>query len=414
MTEGTWGPVRRLATGLDRLMAGTRYVGCLENVIVPQRDYVTQALTTITRFGPHTRLGLTPSPTARLWDWEPQQVPTIRDLPADVADNGTAAVLEYIRRLPVPRSPVDVYLSDRHIAFDIDHGLSDARLYIDCITALFDIEHGTSSAWLRERDTQFPLGHALTHTFGGCPRRLRQAWHEVKQRPSATARPSSSMPAGTSNASCSVEVVHVDDAAEWEVERWRAAHAPDASRTVIWLSITRAALAHAGLPLSDTVRLVVDCRRFLRPGDRVNANFISGLNVLAPVERPANAIGAAVKADLEAALPLLALTATSARYLAFPARTSRDRIWQPDMPVQVVYSDVGRLTPFESLPWIPGQPRSINASLEPGAPWDISVFSGTIGHERSVTLSYHDTVHDRHILQEAAEAIRTDPIRLLR
>ena len=48
-----------------------------------------------------------------------------------------------------------------------------------------------------------------------------------------------------------------------------------------------------------------------------------------------------------------------------------------------------------------------------GAPWDISVFSGTIGHERSVTLSYHDTVHDRHILQEAAEAI-TDPIRLLR
>ncbi|WP_445169166.1 hypothetical protein ACTXG7_07475 [Mycolicibacterium sp. Dal123E01] len=70
--------------------------------------------------------------------------------------------------------------------------------------------------------------------------------------------------------------------------------------------------------------------------------------------------------------------------------------------------------PFESLPWLPGRPRAINAALQPWAPADISVFSGTIGHERSVTFSYYDNVHHRRLLQEAAEAIRTDPIRLLR
>jgi hypothetical protein len=395
-------------------MAGTRYVGCLENVVVPPREYVTQALASITLSGPHTRLGLIPSSTARLWNWDPERAPAIRELPADVADAGTAAVLEYIRRLAVPRGPVDVYLSDRHIAFDIDHGLSDARLYIDCVTALFDIEQGTRSNWLRERDTPFPLVHALMHTFGESPRRLRRAWNEAAQRPASAAHRSSTPTASTWNPSCAVEVIHIDDAVEGEVERWRVANAPEASRTVMWLVITRAALAHAGLPLRDTVRLVVDCRRFLRPRDRVNANFISGLNVLAPVERHASAIGAAVKADLESALPLLALTATSARNVAFRAPTTRDNGWQSDTPVQVVYSDVGRLTPFESLPWVPEQPRSINAALEPGAPSDISVFSGMIGRERSVTLSYHDNVHDRHVLQEAAEAIRNDPILLLR
>ena len=81
--------------------------------------------------------------------------------------------------------------------------------------------------------------------------------------------------------------------------------------------------------------------------------------------------------------------------------------------MELAYSDVGRLSPFENLPWVTDRPRSINAALQPGAPADILVFSGTIGHERSVTICYHDDVHDRRLLQQAAEAIRTDPIRLL-
>ncbi|MBI3689484.1 MAG: hypothetical protein HY239_02040, partial [Mycolicibacterium aromaticivorans] len=81
--------------------------------------------------------------------------------------------------------------------------------------------------------------------------------------------------------------------------------------------------------------------------------------------------------------------------------------------VQLGYSDVGRLSPFETLPWLPGRPRSINAALQPWAPSDISVFSGKIGHERSITVSYHDNVHDRRLLRKAAEVIGTDPIGLL-
>ncbi|WP_179467627.1 hypothetical protein [Mycolicibacterium vinylchloridicum] len=394
-------------------MAGTRYVGCLENVVVPQRDLVAAALDIITRSGPHTRLGLTPDARAWRWSWAAESAPEIRELPSEVADRGTTAVLEYIRNLMVPRGPVDVYLSDRHIAFDIDHGLGDARLYIDCVTTLFELIRGAGSSWLRDRDTPIPVIHALAHTFAN-PSRLRSAWTEARQRATPVRSRSAAGAPAAPPPSAAVQVIHVDAATEREVDDWRAADGAGVSRAVAWLVIVRTALAQAGLPLTDALRLVVDCRRYLRPHDRVNANFISGLSVQAGLDAPVGAIDAAVKARLDAALPLLALTSTSARNLAAPLSATRAQRAPADTPVELAYSDVGRLSPFEHLPWLPDRPRSINAALQPWAPADISVFSGTIGRERSITVSYHDDVHDSRLLQEAAEVIRTDPIRLLR
>lgn len=394
-------------------MAGTRYVGCLENVVVPPRELVARALDTITRCGPHTRLGLSPDPRALMWGWQAESAPEVRELPADIADRGSSAVLEYINKAAGPRGPVDVYLSDRHIAFDIDHGLGDARLYVDCVTTIFGLIDGVDTSWLRDRDTANPIAHALLHTFAASPRRLLTTWTEARQRPRPGWHRAAPPPAPTGLPSPAVEVIHVDATLEREVDSWRTADAPGASRAVTWLMIVRTALARAGLPLTDAARLVVDCRRYLPSDDRVNANFISGLSGAAPVDGRLGAIDAAVKQDLEAALPLLALAATSAHTLAVPLRATRGKRPAARSAVQLGYSDVGRLSPFEALPWLPGRPRSINAALQPWAPSDISVFSGKIGHERSITVSYHDNVHDRRLLRKAAEAIGTDPIGLL-
>lgn len=405
---------RSNASGLDRLMAGTRYVGCLENVVVPPYEQVAAALATITRSGPHTRLGLTPDARAWQWGWKAEPAPRIHPLPAEVAERGTAAVLRYIHNPANLRGPVDVYLSDRHIAFDIDHGLGDASLYIDCVTTVFSLLQGSESTWLRDPDTPNPVLHALRHTFAASPRRLRSAWEQATRRPVAARHRSPSPVAPTAAPSPAVDVIQIDAAIEREVDAWRKSNAPGASRAVAWLVIVRTALAQAGLPLADDARMVVDCRRYLRPTQRVNANFISGLGVHLPGDQSVAAVGAAVKADLDAALPLLALASTSARALTAALRPARDNGRPWGTPVQLGYSDVGRLSPFESLPWLPDRHRSINAALQPWAPADISVFSGTIGDERSITISYHDDVHDAGLLQEAAEAIRADPIQLLR
>ncbi|KAA0104647.1 hypothetical protein CIW47_20930 [Mycolicibacterium sp. P1-5] len=391
-------------------MAGTRYVGCLEGVVVPPLELVAQALDTITRTGPHTRLGVHPDPRTLRWTWDAESAPTIHELPADVADRGSRGVLDYINQRTGPRGPVEVYLSDRHMAFDVDHGLGDAHLYVDCIATIFDVIAGNSSSWLSDPDTSNPLLRALFHTFVASPRRIRSAVTEARQRPTTRSASTTTAPASHSPA---VEVVHVDQTVEREVDAWRAADSPSTSRAVTWLVIVHTALTQAGVPLSDTARLIVDDRRYLRPDERVNANFISGLRVHAPPGRNARAIDADVRADLEAGLPLLALASASALSAGALLRRTRQNSVPSNATFQLGFSDLGRLVPFEKLPWSTDRPPSLHAGLQPWDPSDISAFSSTVGRERAVTLSYHRTVHDPHLLREAAEAIRTDPIRLL-
>lgn len=396
--------------GLDRFMAGTRYVGCLEGVVVPPRELVARALDTITRSGPHTRLGVHPDPRALRWTWSADSSPTVYELPADVAARGSRGVLEYINQRTAPRGPVDVYLSDRHMAFDVDHGLGDAHLYVDCIATVFDVIQGNGSSWLTDLDTPNPVLRALFHTFVASPRRIRSAVTEARHRPS-THGTSPATAAGSH--SPAVEVIHVDQTIEREVDAWRAADSPSTSRAVTWLAIVHTALRNAGVPLSDTARLIVDGRRYLRPDDRVNGNFISGLRVHVPAGRDVRAIDADVRADLEAGLPLLALTAAAASSVTAALRPARQKSVPSRATFQLGFSDLGRLVPFEKLPWSTERPPSLHAGLQPWDPSDISAFSSTVGRERAVTLSYHDTVHDPRLLREAAEAIRTDPIRLL-
>ena len=114
-----------------------------------------------------------------------------------------------------------------------------------------------------------------------------------------------------------------------------------------------------------------------------------------------------------AGLPLLALTSASAVSFGATLRASRQQSAPSNATFQLGFSDLGRLVPFEKLPWSTDRPPSLHAGLQPWDPSDISAFSSTVGRERAVTLSYHDTVHDPQVLREAAEAIRTDPIRLL-
>lgn len=395
--------------GLDRFMAGTRYVGCLEGVVVPPRELVAHALDTITRAGPHTRLGVRPDPRALRWTWDAGSAPPIHELPVDVAARGSHGVIDYINHRTTSRAPVEVYLSDRHMAFDVDHGLGDAHLYVDCIATIFDVVQGNSSTWLTGRDTPNPLPRALFQSFVTTPRRMRDAITEVRQRPTLKSTPATA--AGSH--SPAVEVIHVDQTVEREVDAWRAADSPSTSRAVTWLVIVHTALTQAGVPLSDTARLIVDGRRYLRPDARVNANFISGLPVHAPAGRNVRAIDADVRADLEAGLPLLALASASALGIASLVRPARQNSVPSNATFQLGFSDLGRLVPFEKLPWSTDRPPSLHAGLQPWDPSDISAFSSTVGRERAVTLSYHRTVHDPHLLREAAEAIRTDPIRLL-
>lgn len=403
------------ASGLDIQLAGARYVGCLENVAVPSAALIEGALKSAAQAGQYTRVGLLPSSGTRLWTFESQLSPTIRAVPQDVADTGSAAVLQYIRRHSALRQPFQVYVSDRHIAVDVDHGLGDARLFVDFVDALFSMRAGRHPRWIAERDTRFALSRALVRTFAAHPSRVASASRRVLESRTDAAPAEMETKATSWSASVAVEDLHLGAEHGRAVDRWRETNAPKAGRAATWLMIVRRALAAAGIDLADSVRLVTDCRRYLPRGHRVNANFIFGLKVLAPVGRAVADVAHEIKEQVDSGFPVLAMGLVSARSLVWPRPRSLGApdVWRPGAPADMVYSDVGPLTPLDDAPWQLGEPKVVTALLDPASPSHVSVFTGVIGGERTISFTFHDNVYDQSSIRRATDAIRSDPIRLL-
>jgi len=102
-------------------------------------------LSRIEAAGPHTRVALTPQPEKRIWTYDPAAPLPVHQLPDAVADDGSAAVLQYIRRRPGYRHPLEVHVSQRRIVIDADHGLGDGRFFLDLLSALLAVSGGRAS-----------------------------------------------------------------------------------------------------------------------------------------------------------------------------------------------------------------------------------------------------------------------------
>ena len=131
-----------MASAIDVAFSPLRYIGLLSGLHVPPPPVLTEGLSAVATAGPHTRIGLVPTPGKRMWDYAPSAPVPVRELPQAVADDGDVAVLEYIRRRPGHRAPLELHVSERHLAVDVHHGLGDGRLYIDLVSTLYALIRG--------------------------------------------------------------------------------------------------------------------------------------------------------------------------------------------------------------------------------------------------------------------------------
>ncbi|WP_319458285.1 hypothetical protein [Mycobacterium sp. RTGN3] len=400
---------------MDQLFVGLRYVALFTGLEVPSTSVVNEALATIAAAGPHTRVGVAPRPGRRIWRYDPDVTVPVHQLPEAVVNDGDAAVLQHIRRRPGCHSPLEVHVSQRHIAFDVDHRLGDGRLALELVSALFTHSRGHVAPWVANRDTSLALPRALVHTFAH-PARLGMLWrHTTGLRSARTsgphAAPGESVPWSPSSA---VVVARVDADSEAAVNEWRRANAATSGSAAVWLYIARHALRSAGLRMTDGVMVAFDSRRYLPKRRTVNSNFIFGIDVPLAVDDRLPTVAARLREVTAAAVPLAAMGAVSARaLLPFGRRPVVPSSCFGGAPADVMYTDMGDITAMlDDMPWRGDGDRSATGLIDPGGPNSVTILNSRLGAVRSVAMSFHDNVFDRRVIETAAGYLE-HPIGLL-
>lgn len=404
---------------------GGRFIGLVGDLCLPDIEALNAALVDICSAGPHTRVALVPSTSTRRWEYAPTPPITVRPVPTEVSDAGVGPLLEHLRRRPEPRSPLEVHVSDRHIAIDTQHGLGDGRMFVDLTTALLRLSAGQDHAWVTDRETRLVLPRALFHTFGINPRRLRKSYRDLRTAraltvgetvgpDSATAATGRHDVSGERGATFAVECAQLERQTVTAVDDWRRHHCPRTGSGVIWMHIVQRALRQAGAELNPRVRIAVDCRRYLPPGRRVNGNFAVGLEVhIGPDDTLATTTDR-MQQLTGSALPLAALALYSVVSPMGP-RHVHDIAAVPTVhgPVDLMYSDLGRVSILDDAPWRPDGPTALMGLLDPAGPRGVTVLSAGIKGQRSFSASFYEPNTDRSAVRAALNSIENDPIQLL-
>lgn len=403
------------ATGMDQLFAGLRYVALFSGLEMPAASVVNDALATIAAAGPHTRVGLTPRPGRHRWRYAPDVAVPVHQLPVTVVNGGAAAILEHVRRRR-NHGQLEVHVSQRHIAFDINHGLGDGSLALQLVAAIFALSGGGTSPWVTEDDTTLALPRALSHTFAN-PVRVRQLWRQAARLRSAGAN--GLVPADVESVpwspSPAVVVAHVDADEAAGVNEWRRVQAATSGSAAVWLFLVRKALLASGLPMTERIMVAFDCRRYLPKRRTVNSNFIFGIHMPLAIDDRLPSVAARLHELTAAAVPLAAVGAVSARALLSPAgpRPTVPTVRLGDAPADVMYTDMGNITPMvDGVPWRRDGERYATALIDPAGPDSVTVLNSRLGTTRSVAMSFHDNVFDRRVMERAAQYLR-HPLGLL-
>jgi hypothetical protein len=408
-------PARLWANGTDQLLAGRRFVGLFDDLEMPRPSVLRNALATIASSGPHTRLALTPRPGKRIWRYDPEAPLPVHELPDAVANEGSAAVLQYIRRRSGCRHPMEFHVSQRHFALDLDHGLGDGRFALELISALFAHARGDSTPWVTDDDTPLALPRALFHTFGLHPTRARRVWNYAAGLRSAASTDLDAAPdeVVTWSPSFAVAIAHVNADAESAVNEWRRVNAGKSGSASVWLYIIRQALHAAGLPMTEGVIFAFDCRRYLPKGRTANANFIIGLNIPVPVDEPLLAVVTRLREITASGVPLAGMAAVSARALLAARRwpmVPANRLI--DAQAEVMYTDMGIMSLLDDAPWSSDKEPSGTGLLDPGGPNGVTILNTRIGNTRNISISFHDNVFDRRVIDRAVDYLK-NPMQFL-
>ena len=214
-------------------------------------------------------------------------------------------------------------------------------------------------------------------------------------------------------ASRRVAVGHLDSRRFTELRDWVATHAPGTTRVGVMSALWLAALRAQDITVDDSVVVLINCRRYLRPEQQSHlGNFAVGVPLRIGSLKPAE-ITALVRQVTDSGWPLaiIAMGELRARLHRGDRGFTTARTLSPGR-LRLSVSDMGKL-PFDQLPWVDGHPRQATAFLNLDGPDAMTLLLSDVGNERTAAVTYCTATVSQEKVEAALALMCSDPVALL-
>ncbi|MFE0752043.1 hypothetical protein [Gordonia sp. NPDC058843] len=408
---GTLSRIRCAA--IDLLHGHNRAALVIGPLDLPSRADAADRIVRLARMGPHTRVGLLPSPHRREWVFDPDAAAdSIVDAPPPVPGADPARLLDVLYTLP--HRPLRIVLAGDHLALDYDHGLGDLtllNLIVDVIVGAVD-----PSTLPRRGPAVSPLLVASAITVAD-PRRAAALLRFHKRRdtvdPMLARRPVPPRRPVSAN-------VHIPASGVDAVRAARAGSMPGTGLFAIHTVALVAALTEAGVRLDPMVTLPFDARPYLPTSMRTYANFSAGLSFPVHETTSAAELQHAMTASARMGRPTanLALatlkTLRRARSRGTAATSTQHVPAEGPVRAELLHSSVGHL-PGHDRGWQwsdPARATVIGVATPPSAA-GITVTTGFVDGGISMTAAFRDDIFDPARIRAAMDAVAGHAARIV-
>lgn len=339
----------------------------------------------------------------------------ITEAPADADAVDLARLLQAI---PLAGLPFMIAISDHAAAMRSAHVIGDTATANPWFFGLLRAADPDRALTMitAGRSSRFPLAAALIKQFGRDPRgAVRALSHTLPLGPAGSA--TAELPTVAAGVpELITETVGPDR--EVRLREWRSEHAPKASVAALWMAASVRALRAEGIDPGDGVFTMMNGRRYLPDGAAVRGNFAAGPYLVPDDLADPGSLGAELASAAADGVPLVLLSAITARSVLRLGRPARMPIAGGSRP-KINLSHFGSITD-DDLDWdVTDRVTDHNPSAryvvaaEPAGPNAITYVFARSPYGMHLSATAHQQCTDVPALRSALHRVAVDPVGLL-
>lgn len=396
----------------DVLMAGNWTVSAYGPIDHGGVDGVRRALETAMSVGSSARLGLVPDTRSRNWVFSPDRVlGAVREAPALNSEDYDQAMVRALGDRD-PSSPISITVAGDHAIVYLDHGVGDGQMTLNLSELLSSASAraGVVPKWTANTAEQRPLLRAGLGWYREDPRRLLALRSRAAQ---------GSAPAGAATVpwTPSVASVYAHSSEHYpdELQAWRKKNRPKASLSALFFAALTRAFREENLDIDNTVKVLFNVRRYLKPADTSLANLSAGIDLPLVDAGDIEEISEAISTATASGRPIANLAAASIK-----SKIARRRgLTAPNPgsvaasgPIRLTLTDMGPIDRTHNIQRLQGSSFDYAAMVSPAGPRYVTLAIGRTP-AFNVTASFHDNIVDSAAIRRALERVCNGAIELL-